>query len=60
MHAKCLLVDGTDLLITSANFNFHGLHGNIEIGIRISGPPAAEARKIFSHVVESGLVGEVS
>jgi len=60
MHAKCLLVDGTDLLITSANFTFHGLHGNIEIGIRISGPPAAEARKIFSHVVESGLVGEVS
>lgn len=59
MHAKCLLVDGNDLLITSANFTFHGLHGNIEIGVRLSGPPAAEARKIFSHLVESGLVGEV-
>ncbi|MGC4120463.1 MAG: phospholipase D-like domain-containing protein [Myxococcales bacterium] len=30
MHAKCLLVDGEDLLVTSANFTFHGLHGNIE------------------------------
>jgi phosphatidylserine/phosphatidylglycerophosphate/cardiolipin synthase-like enzyme len=58
MHAKCLLVDGRDLLVTSANFTFHGLHGNIEIGVRLSGEPAAEARKIFSHLVESGIVEE--
>lgn len=60
MHAKCLLVDGDDLLVTSANFTFHGLHGNIEIGIRLSGAPAAEARKIFSHLVESRVLEEVS
>ena len=59
MHAKCLLVNGTDLLITSANFTFHGLHGNVEIGIRMSGPPAWEARTIFSHLVEEGIVEEV-
>lgn len=59
MHAKCLLVDGRDLLITSANFTFHGLHGNIEIGVRLSGTPVAEARKVFSHLVETGLVEEV-
>lgn len=58
MHAKCLLVDGNDLLVTSANFTFHGLHGNIEIGVRLTGAPAAEARKIFSYLVESGLVAE--
>lgn len=51
MHAKCLLVDGSDLLITSANFTFHGLKGNIEIGVRLGGPPGAEARKIFPHLV---------
>ena len=56
MHAKCLLTDGEDLLVTSANFTFHGLRGNIEIGIRLSGAPAAEARKIFSHLVEDGIV----
>ena len=56
MHAKCLLVDGEDLLVTSANFTFHGLHGNIEVGVRLSGPPASEARKIFSHLVREGVV----
>ncbi|MEX2376390.1 MAG: phospholipase D-like domain-containing protein [Dehalococcoidia bacterium] len=56
MHAKCLLVDGEDFLVTSANFTFHGLHGNIEMGIRLAGSPAAEARKIFSYLVESGVL----
>jgi phosphatidylserine/phosphatidylglycerophosphate/cardiolipin synthase-like enzyme len=59
MHAKCLLVDSRHLLVTSANFTFHGLHGNIEIGIRLSGAPAAEARKIFSHLVEDKIVEEL-
>ena len=59
MHAKCLLVNGADLLVTSANFTFHGLHGNIEIGVRLSGPPASEARKMFSHLVENRIVEEV-
>ena len=59
MHAKCLLADGSDLLITSANFTFHGLHGNIEMGVRLKGESAHEARKIFSHLVECGLVEEI-
>jgi phosphatidylserine/phosphatidylglycerophosphate/cardiolipin synthase-like enzyme len=60
MHAKCLLTDGRDLLVTSANFTFHGLHGNIEIGVRLGGAPAAEARKIFSYLVESRVLEDVS
>ena len=60
MHAKCLLVDARDLLITSANFTFHGLHGNIEIGVRLMGAPAAEARKIFSYLIESGVLEDAS
>lgn len=58
MHAKCLLVDGEDLLITSANFTFHGMHGNIEIGVRLQGSSVTEARKLFSHLVETGVVEE--
>ncbi len=58
MHAKCLLVDDCDLLVTSANFTFHGMRGNIEIGIRLRGPPAAEARKVFSYLVENRVVEE--
>ena len=60
MHAKCLLVDGSDLLVTSANFTFHGLRGNIEIGVRLRGAPAAEARKIFSHLVGNGVLEDAS
>ena len=60
MHAKCLLADASDLLVTSANFTFHGLHGNIEIGVRLRGAPAAEARKIFSHLVEDRVLEDVS
>ena len=60
MHAKCLLGDATDLLVTSANFTFHGLRGNIEIGVRLNGAPAAEARKIFSHLVENRILEEAS
>ena len=33
--------------------------GNIEIGVRLRGDPAHEARKIFSHLVESRVVVEV-
>jgi phosphatidylserine/phosphatidylglycerophosphate/cardiolipin synthase-like enzyme len=58
MHAKCLLVDGSNLLVTSANFTFHGMQKNIEVGVRLSGWPANEARKIFSYLVENQLVGE--
>lgn len=60
MHAKCLLIDGKDLLVTSANFTFHGLRGNIEIGVRLGGGPAAEARKIFSYLVESRTLEDAS
>ncbi|MHB8512198.1 MAG: phospholipase D-like domain-containing protein [Actinomycetota bacterium] len=59
MHAKCVVVDQQDLLVTSANFTFHGMRGNIEFGIRLSGKPAIEARKIFSHLVESRIVEEL-
>jgi phosphatidylserine/phosphatidylglycerophosphate/cardiolipin synthase-like enzyme len=56
MHCKTLLVDGDDLLITSANLTFHGLRENIEFGVRLHGAPAAEARRVFDHLVRSGLL----
>lgn len=56
MHSKTLLVDQNDLLITSANFTLHGLHGNIELGLRVQGVIAAEVGKILDYLVWSGLV----
>jgi phosphatidylserine/phosphatidylglycerophosphate/cardiolipin synthase-like enzyme len=60
MHAKCLLVDGADLLVTSANFTFHGLNENIEMGVRLRGHQAAEARIIFNYLVTSDAVEKVA
>jgi phosphatidylserine/phosphatidylglycerophosphate/cardiolipin synthase-like enzyme len=56
MHAKCILVDSTDLLVTSANFTFHGMQGNIEMGVRLRGFPASSARSIFSDLIVQGFV----
>jgi hypothetical protein len=35
LHAKLLICDSNVALVTSANFSFHGLHENIEIGVKI-------------------------
>jgi phosphatidylserine/phosphatidylglycerophosphate/cardiolipin synthase-like enzyme len=55
MHCKALLVDGADLLVTSANFTFHGLNGNIEFGVRLRGEQARPAQAILAQLLRSGL-----
>jgi phosphatidylserine/phosphatidylglycerophosphate/cardiolipin synthase-like enzyme len=59
MHCKALLVDGRDLLVTSANFTFHGLKGNIEFGVRLRGAEAQGARALFIQLLRSGLFERV-
>lgn len=56
MHSKGIIVDGTDILITSANLTFHGLSGNIELGIRARGRTAIRARRLLSRLVQQGLL----
>lgn len=59
MHCKALLVDSTDLLVTSANFTFHGMNGNLEFGVRLHGAQARPAQAILMQLVRSGLFQEV-
>jgi len=56
MHMKSLLVDGRDLLITSANFTFHGQNENLEFGIRLRGQPALDAHSLYRQLLRSGLL----
>lgn len=35
MHAKCVIVDDREVLITSANFTGRAQHDNIELGVLI-------------------------
>ena len=43
LHAKCLVVDRLQMLVTSANFTFHGLESNIELGLLVRSQPLATA-----------------
>ena len=44
MHAKCVLVDETKVLVGSANFTDRGQHRNVEVGVLIE--DATFARKL--------------
>lgn len=35
LHAKTIVVDEKEILVSSANLSYHGMEGNIEMGIRL-------------------------
>ena len=59
LHAKCLVVDRLDALVTSANFTFHGLESNLEVGLRVLGPQAAAIFERFDHLIAAGILTRV-
>ena len=56
LHAKALVVDRLDLLVTSANLTFHGLESNLELGLRIRGPQAAVVAERFDQLAADGIL----
>ena len=56
LHAKCLVVDRLDALVTSANFTFHGLESNLELGLRVRGPQAAVIAERFDQLIAAGVL----
>ncbi len=54
LHAKVLVCDGSTALITSANFSHHGLHENIEIGVRVDSPSVARLVEFFDSLIVAG------
>ena len=56
LHAKCLVVDRLDALVTSANFTFHGLESNLELGLRVRGPQAGAIAERFDHLIASEVL----
>ena len=42
VHAKLIVADRRDALVTSANLTYHGFEGNLEMGVRVTGHAAAE------------------
>jgi cardiolipin synthase A/B len=54
IHAKLLVGDRFDALVTSANLTYHGLQGNLEMGLRVRGRPAAEIHDRFQDLINDG------
>jgi len=55
MHAKTILVDRNDILVTSANLSFSGLRRNVEFGLRLQGEKCEEAYVMIKELLNSGL-----
>ena len=54
LHAKVIVVDRRDLLITSANLTGHGMSGNLELGARLTGRPARQAHDHILGLISNG------
>ncbi len=51
LHAKLVVADQKDALITSANLTYHGLEANLELGVRLQGPVAADMVEHFNRLI---------
>jgi len=58
IHAKMIVVDDDDALITSANFTLHGLTRNFEIGLRVKGPTAKNADTLVRDLIKKKYLRE--
>ena len=56
MHAKVLVTDDHHLLVTSANFTWHGQAVNFEYGLRVSGDPARKTVMFFRTLEQLGVL----
>lgn len=54
LHAKLLICDNDAALVTSANFSYHGLHENIEIGVKVRSPAMARLVELFQAMIANG------
>lgn len=59
LHAKVLIVDQRDMLVTSANLTGYGYSGNLEFGVRVRGDPALQAADHFDALIRSGTLERV-
>jgi phosphatidylserine/phosphatidylglycerophosphate/cardiolipin synthase-like enzyme len=60
LHAKLVITDHLNLLVTSANLTYHGLFANIEIGVRIRGKLANTAQSLINSLIRIGELSEVT
>ena len=58
LHAKVLVADRRDALVTSANLTMHALDRNMEMGVRVTGAAGRRIADHFELLRQRGVVGE--
>ena len=56
LHAKVLVADRQDALVTSANLTMHALDMNMEMGVRVRGMSAGRIAHHFDLLVQAGTL----
>jgi phosphatidylserine/phosphatidylglycerophosphate/cardiolipin synthase-like enzyme len=56
LHAKVIVADRHDALVTSANLTHAGLLVNLEMGLRIQGPMARAVVNHFDLLIDAGIL----
>lgn len=57
LHAKCVVIDGSSALVTSANFTPHAQLKNIELGVKLETPELAQRIEAqFDELVAKGTL----
>ena len=56
LHAKALVIDRLQVLVTSANLTYHGLKKNLELGLRVRGPQAQSIARRFDHLIAEAVL----
>lgn len=54
LHTKVIVIDSETALIGSANFTMGGLRNNIEFGVRLTGPAAAQIEQLTTRLAQTG------
>ena len=56
LHAKVLVADRRDALVTSANLTSYAMDRNMEMGVRMTGPPALDIARHFDLLAGCGVL----
>jgi cardiolipin synthase A/B len=56
LHAKVLVADRKDALVTSANLTFYAMDRNMEMGVRVVGDPASSIADHFHRLISAGVL----
>ncbi len=56
LHAKLLICDKETALVTSANYSLHGLHENVEIGLKVRSPSVVRLADFLRQLIVSSIL----